>query len=216
MKPIQHLKLHSLSEHLNLDLLKQAHTIEDVAIKGTISSLERKALLENDTDSLNKISELKSLYNFNSLPLHIKKIVDLELENRIREEIGIGLPAGIDFEVQAVTADHFPSNSFIHNDGNGPGVRKVSWYYLLTESAAKTSFYNSDTGPFFGPVWRPIDVTEVDSKIMLQHNWYSFNHNHIHGVTGVTGPRYALIINFSKAFESYETCMENFRELISE
>ena len=215
MTPILHLSLPALSAHLEADLLAQVHDLETTSIGVTVTAIEQRAKQENDVSTLEQIDSLKRLYNFAFLPKHLKKIVSSELERRVRDELRIYLPDDIDFEIQAVTADLFPFDSFIHHDGHKPGARRVGWYYLLSNSAARTSFYTSEHSPVYGLVWSPSDVTEIATETMQRHTWYSFNHNHIHGVKGITSPRHALVINFSRAFDSYESCMENFRDLIS-
>lgn len=215
MKPILRLRLPALSAQLEADLLSQVHDLETTSIGVTVTAIEQRAKQENDVSTLEQIDSLKRLYNFAFLPKHLKKVVSHELEQQVRNELMITLPADIDFEIQAVTADSFPCDSFVHHDGHKPGSRRVGWYYLLSNSTARTSFYTSDRSPVYGLVWSPSDVTETAAETMQQHNWYSFNHNHIHGVKGITAPRHALVINFSSAFDSYESCMENFRDLIS-
>lgn len=212
--PINHLDLTPLSTELEKDLLEQVHDLETKSIDITVSSIEQMAKINSDTKTLNSINKLKSLYNFKFLPKHLKKHISNDLESRVRTELKVKLPPTVDFEIQAVTADFFPCDSFIHNDGNRPGARRVSWYYLLSDSTAVTRFYTSNHPAYYGLVWNPVEVTEIMSKTMKTHNWYSFNHSHLHGVSGINCPRYALTINFSKVYDTYEECMENYKEII--
>ena len=215
MHPILHLDLPSLSAPLETELLKQVHDLELTSIGVTMNAIELEAAKHNDVDTLSKIANIKSIYHFKFLPKHLKKIISAELEQQVRAEIGHELPQDIDFEIQAVTADSFPFDSFVHHDGNHAGARRVGWYYLLSASQACTSFYTSDQPPTYGLVWHPEHVTEVATQTMQPHNWYSFNHNSIHAVKNVDCPRHALVINLSRSFGSYELCMEKFKHLVA-
>jgi len=204
MIPLIKLDLPKLSKKLEAEILDVSTTIGDYVSKNTIGEIEKNALEKNDTKVIEELEALKSLYGFDYLPQHRGMRLANNIGDKIRKELGIPLPYKTDFVVQVINTKH----TFIHNDGS----RKCSLYYMLTDDTATTSFYTSDKEPIYGTVWSPVEVEKKYSFTMQKGDWHGFNHSYIHSVDNVNKVRVGMLIDMSRAFNTYEECMLNFEE----
>jgi hypothetical protein len=207
MIPLIKLNLPKLSGDLENEILKVSSTISDHVSKNTIGEIEKRAIETNDTKVLDELNSLKELYGFDYLPQHRGMRLSKQISDRIRSELPIEFPEEADFVVQVINTQH----TFIHNDG----TRMCSFYYMLTDDTATTSFYESDKSPTYGTVWTPSDVTHKYSFTMKQGDWHAFNHNKIHSVNDVNKTRIGMLIDMTRAYGSYEECLKNYENLFS-
>jgi len=205
MSPLMHLCLPKLTKPLVEDLIELANGIEDHISKNTIGEIEHNAKLHNDKEVLNELQALKDMYGFDYLPQHRGKRLDHHMSDMIRKDLQITLPYKADFVIQLINTE----NTFIHNDG----TRTCSFYYMISNDTATTSFYESDKDPIYGTVWNPADVIKTNTYTMKQDNWYMFNHNAIHSVNNVTTNRVGMLIDMSRCFNNYNQCVKHFEEL---
>jgi hypothetical protein len=204
MIPLIKFDLPQLSDELKNEILQVSCTIGEHVSKNTIGEIEKNAIDKNDTKVLTELNALKSLYGFDYLPQHRGMRLSDTLGNNIRKELNIPLPAKTDFVVQVINTKH----TFIHNDGS----RICSLYYMLTDDTATTSFYESSVDPIYGTVWNPADVKKTHTFTMQKGDWHGFNHSAIHSVNDVNKTRVGMLIDMSRAFDTYEDCMKHFEE----
>jgi hypothetical protein len=204
MIPLIKFDLPQLSDALKTDILDISRTIGDHVSKNTIGEIEKNAIENSDNKVLDELNALKSLYGFDYLPQHRGMRLPNNIGDRIRKELGIPLPFKSDFVVQVINTKH----TFIHNDGS----RTCSFYHMLTDDTATTSFYESDIDPIYGTVWSPADVKKTYTFTMNKGDWHGFNHNAIHSVNDVNTTRVGMLIDMSRAFNTYEDCMKHFEE----
>jgi len=204
MIPLIKFDLPQLSDKLKDEILQVSCTIGEYVSKNTIGEIEKNAIEKNDTKVLAELNALKNLYGFDYLPQHRGMRLSDTLGNNIRKELGIPLPSKTDFVVQVINTKH----TFIHNDGS----RICSFYYMLTDDIATTSFYESSVGPIYGTVWSPVDVKKTHTFTMQKGDWHGFNHSAIHSVNEVNKTRVGMLIDMSRAFDTYEDCMKHFEE----
>jgi hypothetical protein len=206
MNPLIKLNLPRLSGDLENEILKISSTVSEHVSKNTIGEIEQNAIANNDTKVLNELNALKNLYGFHYLPQHRGMRLPRNISDRIRSELPVKFPEETDFVVQVINTKH----TFIHNDG----TRMCSFYYMLSDDTAATSFYTSDADPIYGTVWSPSDVSKKYTFTMSRGDWHAFNHNHIHSVNNVNKTRIGMLIDMTRAYGSYENCIDNFKELM--
>lgn len=204
MIPLIKLCLPHLSENLQNQILQLSQTLGDHVSKHTIGEIEKNAIENNDTKVLAELNALKNIYGFDYLPQHRGMRLSDDIGNAIRKELNIPLPTKTDFVVQVINTKH----TFIHNDGS----RICSFYYMLTDDTATTSFYESNKDPIYGTVWNPADVNKTHTFTMQKGDWHGFNHSAIHSVNDVNKTRIGMLIDMSRAFDTYEECMKHFEE----